>query len=502
MKKTLKLIVVLFITFAFFEVKAITTAEPPEPNTFITTSSVTGTVDKDSHYVTNTGTIKITNIKVGDAFKAYKILDAFYNSTSNVVTYEFTSDFKAFLSSNSNYKNLTLEDYYNLTSGDITSGSTQTNSTLDKLMSLYVSYITQSSIAGTILQNESSTIVVDMVEVGTYLILPKSTNYVYSVMVGNVELVADSNSEWTIQDANIVAKVSDVGVSKELSVSSATIGVDYTNTITATVPKYPTNAINTTYVINEVFDAGITLPNLASIVMKDGATTLTNTNGTFKNASGNTVAVISISGQKITITFMAANVSTNTITITYKTALNSSATIGESKPNSSTTTLTYSDSPYTPLGTNTIEVNNDVYTYGIKAAARFFGDSGGPTALEFSGIVFDVYSDSSLTTKVGTITTDSDSNGLLNGITTGTYYLKNVKTASGYKLADIVSVDVGTTESADGYYSVNIKFVPVSSLPFTGGIGTIIYTVIGLIIIAGSVALFYVYRKRQDRELS
>lgn len=504
MKKTLKLIVMLFIVFTFLDVKAAQPEVSADGSITILTSSVAGTVDKDSYYVTNTGTIKVTNAKTDDTFKAYKILDAFYNSTSNVVTYEFTSDFKSFLSSNSNYKNLTLNDYYNLTSGDITSGSTQSNSTLDKLMSLYVSYIAQnSSVTGTSLTNTNGT-VTGAVEVGAYLILPTTTNYVYSVMVSNVELIAaDDGVRWKLKSSKIVAKVSDVGISKELSVSSATIGVDYTNTITATVPKYPTNAINTTYVINEVFDAGITLPNLTSIVMKDGAITLTNTNGTFKNASGDTVAVISISGQKMTITFTASNVSTNTITITYKTALNDSATIGESKPNSTVTTLTYSNEPYAISDIKkSLEVKRDVYTYGIMLHILGRDDSGGPIAIALPGMVFDVYLDDALTNKIGTITTGTDGSGILRGIAAGTYYLKNVKTASGYKLANTVSVGVGEKETADGYYSVSVKVILASTLPFTGGIGTILYTAIGLIVIVSSVTLFYVYRKRQDRELS
>ena len=501
MKRLLKLLVMVLVVFAFLDVKAAET-QPDVWADEVSTSSVAGTIDKDSYYVTNTGTIKVTKAKTGDTFAAYKILDAFYNHISNVLTYEFTSDFKNFLSMMADYKNLTFEDYYNLTSGDITSGSTQTNSTLDKLMSLYASYISQnSSVTGESLTNANGT-VSGTVDVGAYLILPVTTNYVYSVMVGNVELVADSNSKWAVQNANIVAKVSDVGISKELSVSSVAIGTEYTNTITATVPKYPTNARNTTYVIEEVFADGITLPDIASIIIKDGTTTLTNTNGAFKNASGNTVAVISVSGQKMTITFTATNVSANVVTITYNTALNDSATLGNSNPNSSTTTLTYSDSPYTPLGTNTIEVNNDVYTYGINLTINTYDEMGGPMRIPFSGIVFDVYLDASLTTKIGTITTGSDGSGILRGIAAGTYYLKNVKTASGYKLADNVSVEVGKTDSTDGYYSVTATVILASTLPFTGGVGTIIYTVIGLIVIVGSVALFYVYRKKQGKGLS
>lgn len=314
-------------------------------------------------------------------------------------------------------------------------------------------------------------------------------------MVGNVELVADSNSKWAVQNANIVAKVSDVGISKELSVSSVAIGTEYTNTITATVPKYPTNARNTTYVIEEVFADGITLPDIASIIIKDGTTTLTNTNGAFKNASGNTVAVISVSGQKMTITFTATDVSANVVTITYNTALNDSATLGNSNPNSSTTTLTYSDSPYTPLGTNTIEVNNDVYTYAISISARYEANTSGAG---ISGVVFDIYSDSSLTTKVGSVTTDSNGNVIFKGVSAGTYYLKNTKASPGYNLANLFSLEVGgITILTDGYYLAEIMLQSSPDLPFTGGIGTIIYTAIGLIVIVSSVALFYVYRKKK-----
>lgn len=158
MKRLLKLLVMVLVVFAFLDVKAAET-QPDVWADEVSTSSVAGTIDKDSYYVTNTGTIKVTKAKTGDTFAAYKILDAFYNHISNVLTYEFTSDFKNFLSMMADYKNLTLEDYYNLTSGDITSGSTQTNSTLDKLMSLYASYISQnSSVTGESLTNANGTV--------------------------------------------------------------------------------------------------------------------------------------------------------------------------------------------------------------------------------------------------------------------------------------------------------------------------------------------------------
>lgn len=109
-----------------------------------------GTTDPDSYIVTDKATLTINKVSSSDTFfNAYKIIDVFYNKTTNVVTYEFTSDFKTFLAQSALYKTLTVSDYYNLTSGDITSGSTQTTSTLDKLVSSYATYMYSYSVNGT-----------------------------------------------------------------------------------------------------------------------------------------------------------------------------------------------------------------------------------------------------------------------------------------------------------------------------------------------------------------
>lgn len=95
---------------------------------------------------------------------------------------------------------------------------------------------------------------------------------------------------------------------------------------------------------------------------------------------------------------------------------------------------------------------------------------------------------------------DKYGSGTLERLAEGTYYLKNIRAAVGYKLTDIVMSDANSSSCVSWLTDVVVS--PVSSLPFAGGIGTIIYTAIGLIVIVSSVALFYVYRKRQDRELS
>ena len=63
----------------------------------ITTNDQSGTSDPNSKFVTDTGLLSVTGVQSGDQFRAYKILDTYYNASTNIITYEFTTDFKAFL---------------------------------------------------------------------------------------------------------------------------------------------------------------------------------------------------------------------------------------------------------------------------------------------------------------------------------------------------------------------------------------------------------------------
>ena len=137
-KRILSLLVAIFTFGLVLNVDAVS----------ITTLPTKGTVDTNSNIVADDAALMVTNAPASDTLAAYKILDTFYNASTNVITYEFTSNFKAFLASSSTYKNLTVDEYYNLTSGDITSGSTRTSSTLDRLASAYASYVKTNSVIG------------------------------------------------------------------------------------------------------------------------------------------------------------------------------------------------------------------------------------------------------------------------------------------------------------------------------------------------------------------
>ena len=467
----------------------------------ITTNSTSGTIDTNSKHVTNTATLTVSGVQSGDTFKAYKLLDAFYNSTSNTFTYEFTSTFKAFLNSTSgqtnDYSSLTVEQYAALTSGNTTSGTTQTNSTLDLLVSLYAAYIKTNSVVGSNMTVSGTNAIINA-EAGAWLVLPTATTKVYAVMVGNVDFKANANgTDWDINSPTITAKVSNASVTKVLKDNSSTEGTysindEYNYVINVTVPAYPTNATNKTLSVSDILDSGITLDFVSGIVVKDGSATLTtNADGTVVDVDNHTVATISKNGQEITININADYINSNTVTIEYPATLNNNAVLG-STGNTTTTTLTYATEPY---GTGTSTTNNvvtTVRTYGIRLFKHNSSNAG------LSGAIYNIYSDSGLNTQVGTITTGSDGYGTYDGLADGTYYLKEVTAPTGYRVStDIVAIAIN---NSNNYTSADATDSTIGLLPSTGGIGTYIFIVVGSIVVIGAIVYLYKYLDKKKNE--
>ena len=482
----------------------------------LTLGETKGTTDPDSYIVTDKATLTINKVSSSDSFFAYKIIDVFYNTTTNVVTYEFTSDFKTFLTQSDIYNSLTITDYYNLTSGDITSGSTQTSSTLDKLVSKYASYNANGPINNL---DVSGTTASANLDAGVYLVLPNSTQRIYAVMVGNLTPKA-TNSTWQISDFTINAKVSDPSVVKYIgkvgqTVGSYSYGDEVPCILDVTLPQFPTNANGVVILLGDEVDPIFDLPTFNKFTVKMGDTTLTTkSDGTVVDSSGNVVATIEIPNtywtglletKVVTLNINYKYLTSTKITVTYNLTLNNYAKVNTTG-NQNTAGLVinrdvYDESanatgkgPYIPYYTYTT-----IYTYGIDLLAYKKNDK----STTLSDMTFDVYKDSSLTQKLGTITTDSSGKGTLAGVGEGTYYIKNTKAKSGYGLATTTSMKVkisgSVASTTDGYYKVEIAVPEAGSLPLTGGSGIVTYIIIGLLIILVAVIGFVLYSKKNKK---
>lgn len=239
-----------------------------------------GTTDPNSVIIEDGASVIINNTSTNDTFEAYKIIDVFYNSDANTITYEFTSDFKEFLSQSNIYKDLTMEDYYNLTSGDILSGSTQTSSTLDKLVSKFAAYTYANPVSLTAYMNASNNKATASLPAGVYLIRAVSTQKVYAVMVANLTPVATGRN-WDIKTVTINAKASAPSVTKYIGKEGQTIGsYSYGDEVpcimVARIPDFPTNTESGIVLLGDVVVPVFDLPtSYNSFVIKDGDTVLT-----------------------------------------------------------------------------------------------------------------------------------------------------------------------------------------------------------------------------------
>ena len=492
--KILLCIITLFVFVGMLNVRA------------ITTGSETGS-DGVSKIITDTATLTVTGVDAGDKLSAYKILDAFYNSSSNVISYEFTDSFQAYLTSESN--DLTVEEYFQLSGGNIESGSTASDSELDELASGYAAYIKEHSESGSAMTVSGTTATANLAA-GSYLVLPTETLRVYAVMVGNLDYTASGN-DWVINNEEIVAKVDDASITKGVGAEgipsgSYSIGDVVPYVIKGTVPTYPTNATNKTYIIRDTITAGLDFQPVTAIKISDGATALTNSNGTFTNAGGQTVAVAEIQGKNLTITFTVDNLTANNITVEYGAKINSNAVIGGSG-NGNKASLEYSNDPYGEGTHNTVDEPDGgedavVYIYGLQ----IFKHAADSTPLE--GAEFEIYKDAELENLAATVTTGSDGYAKSTGLAEGTYYVKETKAPTGYQLlTDPIPIKIGPNQTgeevlqdtdSDGYYELDVANAKVGLLPVTGGVGTIILTLVGLAIVGGAFYFFFVYRKKKQ----
>lgn len=448
--------------------------------------------------VVNSANLNITNVSSNDEFIAYKILDVLYDATSNTMSYDFTDDFKSFLTSSTAYKNLSIPDYMKLTSGDITSGSTITSSTLDKVVSLYANYIKTKSVTGTDMTTTGNTASATLMA-GTYLILPKTTSKVYAVMVGNLQMEPTGvDNNWTLNDTSIVAKVSDVSIRRLVNGNDTITSVESFNnhnyTTIATLPKYPSNATNKTYVITDSTSNSNLSFDFSELTIYDGEIQLTkSSNGTYINSNGQVVVTVNTTNKQMTATVNIDNVLSNTLKFNYSGIIESNSIPFENM--TSTSTLKYSNDPYS-TGTTTINSTSNIYTTCFTI--RLY-DKNDHSKLLANG-VFD------LTDKTGKIFTQVTTSSMLTyasfiGTASNIYYLKQVKAPSGYRLInDTITLDLSSLDSGTKpCYVVELEAEETSALPFTGGSGTIIYSILGLVIVVTGVSGYVLYRRKNKK---
>ena len=237
------------------------------------------------------------------------------------------------------------------------------------------------------------------------------------------------------------------------------------------------------------------------------------------------------------------------LVVTYDAQLNASATIG-TEGNVNTAELTYTNNPYVTVpadtdfaakaravsgsdntkNTKTFMDIATVYTFGIEVAKVAKGTKTGLQGAVFELKLKDTMRKIGFTGSGGTytkaadgtaaLTTGTDGKLTLKGLAPGTYKLKETKAPAGYVLSagetEITIADTDfdgipdskeqsttdttttqTTEKDNGLVSITVENTKGFTLPRTGGIGTVLFSMIGIVLMGSGVLLVAVFLRKR-----
>lgn len=480
-------------------------------------------------------TVSTTDAKFASkTVNAYKMFSATVSGDGKAVSYTLTDEWKPFFKNSVGLTGVTDENV-----------NDKANDYVSKLKdSTLVAFATKASNwaqtkANNITADATATVSADASN-GKYTATFTGLGYGYYVVAVPGATLANAKSQYatlvsvhsTKVDADIKGdlptvdkKVQVDGTGKDAT--DAKIGDTLTFTLTSTIPDM--SAYDTyTFNFKDTLSKGLTFGQVKSVKVEN-VTLTENTDYTVTTptASNNNTLTVAMKDFK---TKQQANAGKK-ITVTYTATLNENAVVGGAG-NVNSAKIQYSNNPSTN-GTGESEPSKvRVFTYGFTVD-KYTGDYGeNATRLagaEFtlahkdgSAISFVQVSAGSATanavyrvakageTGTTTITTPANGKVVFEGLKNGEYTLTETKAPAGYnKLASAIGVKVNgqnngtdTTNATVTYNNDNGNdynqtasngVIPVQNksgaiLPGTGGMGTIAFTVIGVLVIALGVA--------------
>lgn len=485
-------------------------------------------------------TVSTTDAKfAGKTVNAYKMFSATVSGDGQAVSYTLTDEWKPF------FKNSTASGLTDVTDANI---NDKANDYVSKLTgNALVAFATKASNwaqtkANNITVGATATVSADASN-SKYTATFTGLDYGYYVVAVPGATLANASSQYatlvSVHSTSVTAEIKGnlPTVDKKVQVNGtgkdatdAKIGDTLTFTLTSTIPDM---SAYSTYTFNfkDTLSKGLTFGQVTSVKVGDTALT-TDTDYTVATApadNGKTLLTVTMKNFKN----QQANVGKK-ITVTYTATLNKDAVVGGAG-NVNSATIQYSNNPSTN-GTGESEPSKvRVFTYGFTVD-KYTGDQYTDAATRLAGAKFtlapkngdpmsfvQVNAGSATANAVyrvakagetGTTTITTPENGKVDfqGLKNGEYTLTETEAPAGYnKLASAIGVKVDGrndgTDNTDATVTITYNndngsvygehasngVIPVRNksgvtLPGTGGMGTIAFTVIGVLVIALGVA--------------
>ena len=500
---------------------------------------------------TDTGTITVENAEQGVTVTAYRLMKANVNTNGQPAEPEYTWDSAVASWVRTNHPTYIGSDTDNSVKkpfspdNDPAIYDADVAAFYDALASAIRGGTVQLSAAKTATTDSNGKATLSELGMGNYLILVEGGMRVYRPAAAN--LVPEYTDDWAVAAATVSVainlKSSEPSIDKKIvgsghtdETENANIGDTVKFELNSAIPTYPANAITKQYWISDKVSDGLTFDasslevygvkgSTETTLVKGTAFTQSTTRPTGNGAEKEVTFALSFDYDKIK--------SYDFIKVTYSAVLNKDAVTGEGG-NQNTAYLDYNNNPYQATSWKTKDDETTVYTYGIEVvkvdekettkplAGAEFSISDGTTAIQFSqDATTNVYYKDDVNGST-TLTTGSDGKINVKGLDEGTYTLTETKAPGGYLLPtnNTVTVEikdkdasnaidgkvavpnangVGTTDEGTGIVSKTITNTTGFRLPQTGGLGTVVFTMIGILLMGAGIALVVVTIARRRR---
>lgn len=509
----------------------------------------------------NSANVTITGLPAGKTvtFKTYQVIKTKFDTAANELTYQLTAWANAVLVTESKKEAAVIEDISKLnTNGEST---TEQNNIVNQLAAAsktaYSATWTVSSDKTTATANLpiGSYLVVASCTDMTFL------NMLVSV---NAKANTTDPNGWTLEGKGAVLKGNPLSVDKKITgkkgtaqapidETTAAIGDTLSYTVTADVPHYPANA--TTHTTFKVKDTPTNLEIKKDTVRVYGV----DTNGAETNLTdhftptldGNGVLTVDMSEKYLTLFCANGTYPYVTVKITYDAVLMESASIATGNINKPA--LIYGTDPYTESDK---EISGDgkqkVYTYGLNLTKKnsdkdvlsnaVFSVKSGTTTLKFiedatAKGTYTLAKDQGAAGATDQLTTNDQGTFNIKGLDANVeYVLEETKAPSGYfrnhgsvtfkitpetnaegkltgAIKSVAAKDekgtaldnagawtCGIDQTKTAYVAVTLKDTKIPFLPATGGMGTVIFTIVGDALMILAIVLFIRSRKGRKED--
>ena len=393
-------------------------------------------------------------------------------------------------------------------------------------------------LTGTLIGDDKE-ITLTEVPLGAYLFLVEGGVRIYSPGFASVYPAYDEEAEKWVpagQSINVYMKSKEPDIEKSVEDYTYAIGQTVNYTLVVDVPDYPENAVDKKFIIADYLSKGLTfnegsvrIYNYDDSKEENKGTELTDDFADYvftddkHPAEGNSPSFAkSFIGDY--------SILADKVIVEYSATVNENAVVKETADTDNKLDnkvyLIYNNNPYTEDGYREIPDEERVYTYGIQVTKTDNGDTKLPGAefnlkqgeetLKFvkDGSVYRLPLTEEEDAKASeTLVTDENGLIMIKGLDLGTYTLVETKAPDGYELPanpetvitladdadDSGKPDGILNNDSDGTFETTVVNTKPGILPVTGGIGTALFTICGLLLMSGAVILVVTVSRRKSR---